>query len=144
MKLVSGSSVAFIASISRFEPLDLAGDDAQRAFDLAGRRDVGAKVEQLVLDARAAARGFAAAERSDGDADRGIGFVDFADRGHAQARLADAAAVDQPGAAAVAGPRVDLVELDQAARLSGRLPATTRIRMTMTIATAWNSTRLRM
>ena len=57
--------------------------------------------------------------------------------------LLTAAAVDQPGGAAVAGTRVDLVELDQAECAQRPAPATTRIRMTMTIATAWNSTRLR-
>ena len=130
MKLVSGSSVAFIASISSSSRSTWLGDDAQRAFDLAGRGDVGAEVEQLVLDAHAAGqRGLAAGQRGDGHADRGIGLVDLADRGHAQARLADPAAVDQPGAAAVAGARVDLVELDQAAGLPAGLPATTRIRI---------------
>src|SRR5437868_14236690 len=34
------------------EPLDLAADDAQRPFNLARCRDVGAKVEQVVLDAQ--------------------------------------------------------------------------------------------
>ena len=52
MKLVSGSSVAFIASISRSSRSTCAGDDAQRAVDLAGRGDVGAEVEQFVLDAQ--------------------------------------------------------------------------------------------
>ena len=39
--------------------------------------------------------------------------------------LADAAAVDQPGGAAIAGARVDFVELDQARAASGSaVPAT--------------------
>jgi hypothetical protein len=33
------------------EALDLARNDPQRAFDLAGRGDIGAEVEQFVLDA---------------------------------------------------------------------------------------------
>ena len=143
MKLVERREALVHRVDFALEPLDLRRDDAQRAVDLPGRGDIGAEVEQVVLDARAAqSRALAVGQRGDSDADRGIGFVDLADGRHPQARLADPAAVDQPGAAAVAGARVDLVELDQAsaARSSRR---STRIRTTMTIATAWNSTRLR-
>ena len=84
----------------------------------------------------------AAGQRGNRDADRRIGLVDLADRGHARLDLLTATAVDQPGAAAVAGAGVDLVELDHSVALEDA-PATTRIRMTMTIAIAWNRTRLR-
>src|SRR3954468_20884085 len=77
-------------------------------------------------------------KRGDREADRGIGLVDLSDRNHSERRLADAAAVDQPGRAAVARFRVNFVELDHQ---RPELPATIRIRTTMTIATAWNSTR---
>ena len=53
-------------------------------------------------------------ERGDRDADRAVRLVDIADRGHPRLALLTRAAVDQPGAAVVAGARVDLVELDQA------------------------------
>src|SRR5690242_18423548 len=33
-----------------FQPLDLRADDAQRTLDLSGRRDVGAEIEQVVLN----------------------------------------------------------------------------------------------
>src|SRR3546814_8509218 len=41
-------------------------------------------------------------------ADRAVGFVDVADRGHARIGLGDARTVDQAGVAGVAGAGVDL------------------------------------
>ena len=94
----------------------LAGDDAQRMFlEIAaiGRGDVGAEIEHLVLDAAQADPECAVLKRGDGNADRRVGLIDLTDRGDARTGLADPAAVDQPGAAFVAGARVNLVELDQ-------------------------------
>ena len=51
-------------------------------------------------------------KRRNRNSNGGIGFVDLANRSHPQARLADSAAIDEPGAAAVASSRIDLVELD--------------------------------
>src|SRR6478672_11622880 len=125
----------------RFQPLDLAAYDPKRALHFARRRGVGAEVEQVVLDLEQAQFDGLVVKRGYGDTDRRIGLIDLTDRRHAQARLADAATVNEAGRAAVPCPSVDLVELDQAYRPEE--PATTRIRMTMTIAIAWNSTRLR-
>ena len=97
------------------EALDLGRDDAQCAFDFARSGDVGAKVEHVVLDADQIVAQLAGAKLGDGATDRGIGFIDIADRGHPRARLAHPAAVDEAGAAAVAGAGVDLVELDHEA-----------------------------
>src|SRR5438270_7125188 len=119
------------------QPFNLARDDAQRAVDLSGSGNVGAEIEEVVLDSQQPVRELARTNRSNRNADRGIGFVDFADSRHAQARFAHSAAVDETRAAAVARPRVDFVELDQAQPLYlFAAPATTRISTTMTIATA--------
>jgi len=83
--------------------------DPQRSFHFPWSSDVGAKVEQLVLDLTQAERQFALADRGDGNADRRVGLVDLADGGHSRGEFGDAAAVDQSGAAAVAGPRVYFV-----------------------------------
>ena len=79
-----------------------------------GRGDVGAEVEQFVLDRAAAARrrrlGASAAIATP------IAALASSTSPIAAMRRLDLltrAAVDQPGAAAVAGARVDLVELDQ-------------------------------
>jgi hypothetical protein len=49
----------------------------------------------------------------EGNAERAVGFVHNADRGHARIGLGDSGAVDEPGLAAIAGARVDFGELDQ-------------------------------
>ena len=108
--------------------------EASRRCPPAAERDIGAEVGHGVLDAQQLERGLATAQRRNRNSDCGIRFVDLADRGHAQARLGDSASVHQPGAAAVAGSRIDLVELDHQRELEA--PAMARIRMTMTIAAA--------
>src|SRR5688572_20217940 len=55
--------------------------------------------------------------------------------------LGDARAVDQSGLAPITGARVDFVEPDQSQPFEAL--ARIRITATSTIATAWNSTRLR-
>ena len=116
MKLVSGARSAFIASISSSSRSTCRGTmrSACSSKSLPRRGDVGAEVEHLVLDlAQADRRGRPSASAAMATPIARIGLVDLADRGHARARLGNAAAVDQPGAAAVAGARVDFVELDQ-------------------------------
>ena len=103
-----------------------------------GRSDIGTQVEKLVLDTAQPIRDFARRQRGDGDTDRRVGLVDLADRGDARSGLADAAAVDQPGGAAVAGARVDFVELDQRYFPA---PAASRISTTSKMAMPWKITR---
>src|SRR5688572_14381620 len=81
--------------------------------------DVRAEVEHLVLDLAEVLGQRPGWKRGDGSADRAIGFVDLTNRRHARARFRDAAAVDKPSFAVVAGAGVDLVELDHR-RMSGR------------------------
>ena len=109
----SGSRFSFIASISCSRRSICAGDDAQRAVDLAGRGDVGAKVEQLVLDASASRRDFAVFEQGSATPIAPLASSTSPIAAQAHARLGDARAVGKPISAAVAGARVDLVELDQ-------------------------------
>ena len=85
MKLVSGASAAFIASISSSSRVDLRARRCAAhvvARNRSPRRgDVGAEVEHLVLDRGAASsRELAVVERGDRHADRAIGLVDLADR----------------------------------------------------------------
>src|SRR6478735_12321091 len=60
---------------------NLACHDAQGAFELAGRGDVGSEVEQVVLDLQQLYLNIVAAKGGDRDSDCGIGFVDLTDRG---------------------------------------------------------------
>ena len=100
-----------------FQPGGLGGHDAQhhlgRREILARRGEVGAEVEQVILDAGEDARVAGAGQRGHGQADRAIGLVHRADRFHPRRVLGRARTVDQPGGAVVAGAGVDLVELDQ-------------------------------
>ena len=65
-----------------FQPLDLAGRDAECAFHVARSRNVGAEVEHLVLDHAQAPSVIAFDERGS-DADGAVRFVNLADRVHA-------------------------------------------------------------
>src|SRR5437868_13835703 len=128
------------------EPVDLRLDDPQR--HLAGREvfsrrgDVGAEVEQLVLNCPEHRARLLVVDVQQGDADRAIGFVDVADRVSERMFLGDPRPVREAHFATVAGPRVDLVELDQAAApYCLEAPAITSSRTTMTMAAAWKSTR---
>jgi hypothetical protein len=99
----------------------LFGGDAQRHFGrreiFAGRGEIGAEIEQFVLDARQH-RPRLAAGMEQGDADHAVRLVDVADRGDPGIGLGDARAVDEPGFAGIAGAGVDLVEPDQGGALS--------------------------
>ena len=65
-----------------FQPLDLASDDAEGASISPGVA-TSAPGRTGRSGFRAAGRELGLTQRGDGDADRGIGFVDLADRGHA-------------------------------------------------------------
>ena len=100
-----------------FEPIDLRlrhrQPRATRAFALAGRAQIGADVEQIVLDARQ--RGIEhsiAAGMQPRDADRRIGLVERAVGGDAQIVFLAPLAGAEPGGAVVAGAGIDLVEHD--------------------------------
>ena len=144
MKLFNGSRPSFIRSISR-SIRSICAWTMRRVISLGvnlGRgRDVGAEVEQLVLD-RAKHR--LGRRRPRGARRRRSRYWPHRRRRSPAKRmsLGDARAVGKSGFAAVAGAGVDLVEPDQGA-LVARAPATTSSRMTMTIAIAWNRTRLR-
>ena len=100
------------------EPVDLLGDDAQhhlgRREILAGGGEIGAEIEQFVLDPAEHRRRFSL-DMEQGDADRAVRLVDVADRGQARIGLRDSRAVDEAGLAGIAGAGVDLVEPDQRA-----------------------------
>ena len=114
MKLVSGASATVHRVDLALEPRDLRGRDAQRARRiLAGRRDVGAEIEQVVLDARQRRVRLVL-----GRASAATPIALFASSTSPIAAIS-ATALDtrdpstRPGRAVVAGARVDLVELDQ-------------------------------
>ena len=102
----------------------LAGDDPQRAGRrreiIARRRQIGAQIEQIVLDQGERGSDRIAGLVGNGDADRRIGLVDLADRRQPQRILGDARAIDQPRRPGVAGAGIDAVELDQD-RLAGAI-----------------------
>ncbi len=102
------------------EPIDLRGHDAQRALYPFGGGEIGAEIEQFVLDAAEHGPRRLVPDRRQSGADRRIRLIDVADRGHARIGLGDARAVDKPGVAGVAGAGVDLVEPDQGRTLSRR------------------------
>ena len=101
-----------------FEPDDLLVGDAQPAVaGLAGRAQIGADVEQVVLDPRQ--RGVdIGRRRQPRQADRGIRLVDGAIGGDAGIVLGDARAVTQRGLATVAAARIDPGQPDQISALS--------------------------
>ena len=98
-----------------FEPRDLRGGDGQAratwAFALAGRRKIGAGVEQIVLNAgeRRIERRVACCVQAR-DADGGIGLVKRAVGGDPQIIFLAPLAAAERGRAVVAGAGVDLVE----------------------------------
>jgi hypothetical protein len=100
------------------QPVNLRLDDAQRHVGrgeiLAGRGEIGAEVEQFVLDRRQHGSGGGIRDLPQGNADRRIGLVDIADRLRAPMVLGDPRPVGKAGVTGVAGARVNLVELDQA------------------------------
>ena len=91
------------------EPRDLRRDDAQRAFGLAsvlGRREIGAEVEKVVLDARQHSVDLGGGVQAD-EADDGVRLVHRAKGLDAQRLLRHAAAVGERGLALVAAARID-------------------------------------
>jgi hypothetical protein len=98
------------------EPFDLAGLDAQRALDSVRSGEVGAEIEQFVLDSAEHRLGLFAPDGEQSDADRAVRLVDVADRGEARVGLGDSRAVDEARLPGIAGAGVDLVEPDQRAR----------------------------
>ena len=101
------------------QPRDLRGVDAERlAFvpgTVARRRDVGAQIEHVVLDAGEDRIRLAVAGVQPREPDRRIGLVDVADGGGARAVLADPGAVGERCLTAVAAAGIDSVELDHCA-----------------------------
>ena len=95
------------------QPFHLGLGNAQRALSLAalvGRGQVGAQVEQVVLDA--GQRGAQIAlRRKPRHPDGAVGFVHRADGGDARMGLGDTAAVGEPGLAGIAAFCVDFIEL---------------------------------
>src|SRR5205807_208917 len=83
-----------------------------------GRAQIGAEVEQLVLDARQHCIGLARAVQS-GEADRRVGLVDGAEGFDPERLLRDPATVAERGLALVAAAGVDAGQPDH--RLSPRL-----------------------
>ena len=97
------------------EPGHLARLDAQRVRVVgigAGAAEVGAEVEQIVLDPRQHRVGGGLGVQAR-EADRGVGLVDRAVGGDPQIVLGDPAAVAERGPAAVAALGVDLGQADQ-------------------------------
>ena len=110
----SGSSARVHRVDLGFEPLHLRGDDAQRssaALAALGRAQIGAEIEQIVLDARQHRVGLGIGMEPR-QADRGVGLVDRAERLDPQRLLRHAAAVAERGLSLVAAARVDAGELD--------------------------------
>ncbi len=92
-----------------FETLDLGGRNAQcagAAPAALGRAQIGAEIEQIVLDMTEHRVGFGVDMKS-GDADRGVGLVDSAVGGYPQRMLRHARTVAERGFALVAAARVD-------------------------------------
>ena len=124
MKLVSGSRSSFIASISPRAGSTWRGDDAQR-ISLRNPRPAwrGRRRDRTIRSGCGASSRASSplGKRGDGDADRAIGLVDVADRGHARARpWTRAMPSTSPALAGVAGAGVDLVEPDQEPQLPRR------------------------
>ena len=115
MKLSSGVEPGVHQVDVALQPLDLRADDPQRSVDLAGRRDVRAKIEQVVLD-------FAAAGRRSAPSSSSAIAIPIAALASSTSPIAVIRKLDlltrlpstSPARAAVARSRVDLVELDQA------------------------------
>ena len=83
------------------------------------RGDIRAEIEQVVLDDEQSVRGRRALQRGDRDADRAVRLVDVADRLHHRGGFRHARSVYEARRARVAGARVDAVQLDHRAGVSG-------------------------
>ena len=109
------------------EPIDLRRGDreprAARPLALAGRGEIGADVEQVVLDARQrrVERGILRGMQP-GDADHGIRLIERAVGGDAQIVFLAPLAGAERGRAVIAGAGVDLVEDDHACSLAPSAP----------------------
>ena len=96
-----------------FEAFDLGGQNAQRAGTapaVLGRAQIGAEVEQIVLDTAEHRLGIGVGPGLDmqaGDADRGVGLVDRAVGGDAQRVLGHPGAIAERGLAAVAAAGIN-------------------------------------
>ena len=114
-KEVSGESSALRVSIVAFKPLDLARQHPQ-ALRLAlalGHGEVGAEIEQIVLDAPQHRIQFGRiGQMHPHNADRGVGLVHGAIGGNAQIIFRTAFAAAERGGAVIAGPRVDPIKHD--------------------------------
>jgi hypothetical protein len=104
------------------DPVDLHLDDAERHFGrleiLPRGGEIGAEIEQFVLDDGQPPPLPFVRHRQYGQPDRAVGFVDVADRGEKRVGLGAAGAVGEAGRAGIAGAGVDLVEPDQGSALS--------------------------
>jgi hypothetical protein len=100
------------------QPLNLRRNDPQHHLRrckpaLTSRRsEIGAKIEQVVLDPLQRRCQWMLPQRDDRHANRRIRLVDIADRLHQRARLRHAGAIDQPRPTVIPGPRINRVELD--------------------------------
>ena len=109
-----------------FEPLDLRCRDAERIRALAGRAEIGAEVEKIVLDARQHLVHLTLGMEPS-QADSGVGLVDRAISGDAEIVLGEAGPIAKRGLALIAAAGVDLGELDHRC-LGGRETQATRHR----------------
>ena len=118
----------------RFEPLvrrvdrllqpdDLRSHDAQGHLGgrevIAGRGEVGTKVEEVILDAEQRFGMVAAGKGHGGEAQHAVCLVHRTNRFHARRVLLQARSIDEPRGAVSAGARVDLVDLDHLAGPAG-------------------------
>ena len=96
-----------------FQAFDLGSQNAQRAGTapaVFGRAQIGAEVEQIVLDTAEHRRGIRVGPGIDmepGDADRGVGLVDGAVGGDAQGMLGHPRTIAERGLAAIAAAGID-------------------------------------
>ena len=117
---VRGASFSFRRVDVALEPLDLACKQAQ-PFRLAlalGHREVGAEVEQIVLDHAEHRIERGVLQMHAHDADRGIGLVDGSIGRDPQIVFRTPLARAERGGAVVAGPRIDAIEHDHVRRLA--------------------------
>ena len=141
---VKGASWAFKASMSRSRRSTWLAEHPQplRLALALGHREVGAEIEQIVLDQAEHRIDLARLRQMQPDhADRGVGLVDGSIGGDAQVVFRAAFAAAERRGAVVAGPGVDAIEDDHGSLLQ-RLIAQTAS-MVMTIATNCSNTRNR-
>jgi hypothetical protein len=148
MNEVSGARCSFRAIDVALEPLDLARQHPQ-AFGLAlalGHREIGAEIEQVVLDQAQHRIEFArVAKVQPHHADGGVGFVHGAIGGDAQIVFRAALAAAERSGAVVAGLGIDAVEHDHRRFPFSclYLPIAQTATMVMTMATNCSNTRSR-